>query len=156
MTSNPEIQPEVSLILTVFNRAQYLKRCINSLLGQSYKNWELIAIDDGSDDNSFEVLKEFQINYPDINLIRHENMKLPLSRNKGIMASLPLTTLLFCPFSAQSKVSTYYPYCSGTVLERFFGDKNIYVVKNWAGFSVFPSIPFIKESFLLSSNNERN
>jgi hypothetical protein len=102
------------------------------------------------------VLKEFQINYPDINLIRHENMKLPLSRNKGIMASLPLTTLLFCPFSAQSKVSTYYPYCSGTVLERFFGDKNIYVVKNWAGFSVFPSIPFIKESFLLSSNNERN
>jgi glycosyltransferase involved in cell wall biosynthesis len=87
VTSNPEIQPEVSVILTVFNRAQYLKKCINSLLGQSYKNWELIAIDDGSKDNSFEVLKEYHLNYPGIVIIRHENMKLPLSRNKGIVVS---------------------------------------------------------------------
>ena len=87
MTSNPEIQPEVSVILTVFNRAQYLKKCINSLLRQSYKNWELIAIDDGSKDNSFEVLKEYHLNYPGMVIIRHENMKLPLSRNKRIVVS---------------------------------------------------------------------
>ena len=87
MNSNSEFQPEVSVILTVFNREQYLKRCIDSLLGQSFKNWELIAVDDGSEDNSFDVLKEYQAHYTGIYLIRHKNMKLPLSRNKGIMAS---------------------------------------------------------------------
>lgn len=87
MNSNSEFQPEVSVILSVFNREQYLQRCIDSLLGQSYQNWELIAIDDGSEDNSFEILMEYQSNYPGINIIRHKNMKLPLSRNKGIMAS---------------------------------------------------------------------
>jgi glycosyltransferase involved in cell wall biosynthesis len=84
---NPEIKPEVSVILTVFNRAHYLKRCINSLLAQSFNNWELIAIDDGSEDNSFEVLKEYQVNYPGIHVIRQKNMKVPLSKNKGIMVS---------------------------------------------------------------------
>jgi glycosyltransferase involved in cell wall biosynthesis len=83
----PGTQPEVSVILTVFNREQYLQRCINSLLGQSFKNWELIAVDDGSEDNSFEVLKEYQSHHPGIYLIKHKNMKLPLSRNKGIIAS---------------------------------------------------------------------
>ena len=87
MIYNPVNQPDVSVILTVYNRAQYLNRCIDSLLVQSYKNWELIAIDDGSEDNSFEVLKEYQLIYPKINVIRHKNMKLPLSRNKGILAS---------------------------------------------------------------------
>ena len=87
MNSNSEFQPEVSVILSVFNREQYLKRCIGSLLQQSFKNWELIAVDDGSEDNSFEVLKEYQTNYPGIYIIRQKNMKLPLSRNKGIMAS---------------------------------------------------------------------
>jgi glycosyltransferase involved in cell wall biosynthesis len=87
VNSNSEFQPEVSVILTVFNREQYLKRCIGSLLTQSFKNWELIAVDDGSEDNSFEVLKEYQAHYPGIFIIRHNNMKLPLSRNKGIMAS---------------------------------------------------------------------
>jgi glycosyltransferase involved in cell wall biosynthesis len=87
VNSNSEFQPEVSVILTVFNREQYLKRCIDSLLGQSFKNWELIAVDDGSEDNSFDVLKEYQFNHPRIKIIRHKNMKLPLSRNKGIMAS---------------------------------------------------------------------
>jgi glycosyltransferase involved in cell wall biosynthesis len=84
---NPEIRPEVSIILTVFNRAHYLKRCIGSLLRQSFKNWELIAVDDGSEDNSFQVLKEYQAHYPGIHVIRHKNMKLPLSRNKGITVS---------------------------------------------------------------------
>jgi glycosyltransferase involved in cell wall biosynthesis len=84
---NLEVQPEVSVILSVFNRAQYLHRCINSLLYQSFKNWELVAIDDGSEDNSFEVLKEYQVNNPGIVIISHKNMKLPLSRNKGIVAS---------------------------------------------------------------------
>jgi glycosyltransferase involved in cell wall biosynthesis len=82
-----EFEPEVSVILSVYNREKYLNRCIDSLLAQSFKNWELIAIDDGSEDNSFELLKEYHLLYSNIQLIRHKNIKLPLSRNKGILAS---------------------------------------------------------------------
>jgi glycosyltransferase involved in cell wall biosynthesis len=87
MNDPPEMQPEVSVILSVYNRAHYIKRSIDSLLEQSFKNWELIAIDDGSEDNSFEILNEYKANHSGIIIFRHENMKLPLSRNKGIIVS---------------------------------------------------------------------
>ena len=80
-------QIEVSVILPVYNRAKYLKRSINSLLNQSYKNWELIGIDDGSQDNSFEVLESYQKTNSNIRIFRQNNMKLPLTRNRGINES---------------------------------------------------------------------
>jgi glycosyltransferase involved in cell wall biosynthesis len=79
--------PEVSVVLTVFNREQYLKRCIDSLLLQSFNDWELIAIDDGSQDGSFNILKNYALNFDKIMVLRQANMKLPLSRNKGIFLS---------------------------------------------------------------------
>ena len=84
MKSNP---PSVSVILTVYNRAEYLDRCINSLLNQSFTDWELIAVDDGSSDKSLAVLREFKVKNPEFKIISHQNMKLPLSRNKGIELS---------------------------------------------------------------------
>ncbi len=84
MLSNPVVHYEVSVILTVYNRAIYLNRSIDSLLKQSFKNWELIAIDDGSEDNSFQILKDYYSKFPNIKIMRHENIKLPLSRNRGI------------------------------------------------------------------------
>ena len=42
---------ELSIIVPVYNTAQYLPQCIESILKQSFKNWELILIDDGSTDN---------------------------------------------------------------------------------------------------------
>lgn len=80
-------QPKVSVILTTYNRAKYLRRCINSVLNQSCDDWELIAIDDGSLDNSIEILNEYEENYRNIKIIRQDNLKLPLSRNKGIELS---------------------------------------------------------------------
>ncbi len=79
--------PEVSVILTVYNRAGYLKRCIDSLLVQSFTNWELISIDDGSIDNSHEILKKYEAKYKNIKVTRQNNIKLPLSRNRGINLS---------------------------------------------------------------------
>ncbi len=79
--------PEVSVILTVYNRAGYLDRSIGSLINQSFKNWELISIDDGSSDNSHEVLKAYESKYKNIKVARHKNIKLPLSRNRGISLS---------------------------------------------------------------------
>jgi glycosyltransferase involved in cell wall biosynthesis len=78
---------EISVILPVYNRAKYLNRCVDSLLNQSFGNWELIGIDDGSEDNSFEILEKYQKSYNNIKIFRQQNMKLPLSRNRGIKES---------------------------------------------------------------------
>lgn len=53
---------KISILISNYNNAKYLKRCINSCLVQSYKNKEIIIIDDFSTDNSLEVLKKYQKN----------------------------------------------------------------------------------------------
>lgn len=52
-------KPKASVILPVKDTAKYLPDCLDSILAQSYHNWELIAIDDFSSDNSFQTLKEY-------------------------------------------------------------------------------------------------
>ena len=47
--------PEVSIIVPVYNKGQYLQECIDSICKQSYQNFELILIDDGSTDNSGNI-----------------------------------------------------------------------------------------------------
>ena len=77
----------VSVILTVFNRENSLKRSINSLLAQSFSHWELIAIDDGSSDGSYQILSEYESLFNNIKVYRQENRKLAFSRNRGISLS---------------------------------------------------------------------
>ena len=50
-------QPTVSVLMTIFNHQNYLKESVRSVMNQSYKNWELITIDNGSTDNSKKILK---------------------------------------------------------------------------------------------------
>ena len=78
---------KVSVILTVYNRELFLPRCIESLLKQSYLGWELIAIDDGSTDNSLDVLRDYEERYPNIKVLHQENQKIAQSRNRGIYLS---------------------------------------------------------------------
>ena len=52
--------PKVSVIIVNYNNAKYLNNCISSVLNQSYKNKEIIVVDDRSKDNSLEVLKKFK------------------------------------------------------------------------------------------------
>ena len=76
--------PVVSVILTVYNREKYIERCVESIIGQSFKNWKLIVIDDGSEDNSYNILKDYAIKVSNIEVIRQGNRKLAISRNRGI------------------------------------------------------------------------
>ena len=75
----------VSIILPVYNSEKYIHKCINSILNQIYANWELIVIDDGSSDNSFNIIKEFADMDKRINLHHFENRGVAASRNTGIM-----------------------------------------------------------------------
>lgn len=73
----------VSVIIPVYNGEQYVKACINMMLNQSYKNLEIIVVDDGSADNSASIAQEFPVK-----LIRHEqNRGLSAARNTGIDAA---------------------------------------------------------------------
>lgn len=53
-------KPIVSVLMTIYNHEDFLKKSINSVINQTFKNWELIAIDNGSDDNSSEILRKIK------------------------------------------------------------------------------------------------
>lgn len=77
---------KLSIITTLYKSEPYIRKCLNSLLQQdlSYSDYELVIVDDGSPDNCVEIVKEYQINYPNIVLISQENMGLPEARNTGL------------------------------------------------------------------------
>ncbi len=79
-----ELVPSVSVILTVYNREKYIKRCIDSVIRQSFNDWELIIIDDGSEDSSLQILNEYAVEFQNIKLVKQNNSKLVKSRNRGI------------------------------------------------------------------------
>jgi glycosyltransferase involved in cell wall biosynthesis len=74
--------PLVSIILPTFNRANYLERSIKSILNQTYTNFELIIIDDGSTDNTDEILNGF--NEDRIQIIERSHNGASYARNFGI------------------------------------------------------------------------
>ncbi len=77
------MSPLVSVIIPTHNRAQLLPCAVSSVLGQTYENLELIIVDDGSTDNTLEVVKGFQD--PRILYLCHENSRgAPAARNIGI------------------------------------------------------------------------
>ena len=78
--------PHVSIILPTFNRSKSILRSINSVLNQTYKDFELIIIDDASTDNSEDIIKK--IPDPRLRYIRHEkNLGGSAARNTGIKAA---------------------------------------------------------------------
>jgi glycosyltransferase involved in cell wall biosynthesis len=82
--------PLVSIIIPVFNRAKLIHNTLNSLLAQNYQNWECIVVDDGSTDNTIEVVSEFQNKDIRIQIhIRNETPKgAPTCRNIGLKKSI--------------------------------------------------------------------
>lgn len=75
---------KISIIMGIYNCEQYLKDSIESILNQTYTNWELIMCDDGSKDKTYDIAKTFQERYPTkIILLKNEvNMGLNYTLNK--------------------------------------------------------------------------
>ena len=79
---------KVSIIVPVYNTSKYLKNCIDSLLAQTLNEIEIIAVNDGSTDKSFEILKEYQALYPNkVYVYNTENMGVSHARNFGVTKS---------------------------------------------------------------------
>ena len=70
--------------MSVYNGEKYLAEAIKSILNQTYKNFEFIIVNDGSKDNSVEIIKNYMKKDNRIVLIDRENKGLPYSLNEGI------------------------------------------------------------------------
>lgn len=79
-----EQQPFFSVIMPVYNRAELVKESIYSVLRQTFCDFELICINDGSTDNTLEVLKEMEHHDSRIKVFSHENKGRCQARNEGI------------------------------------------------------------------------
>lgn len=79
------MKPEVSIILPSYNYENYIGKTIDSVLNQSYPNWELIIIDDGSMDNSLDVIKRYKDKR--IHLFTQKNKGVSSTLNRGIRNS---------------------------------------------------------------------
>ena len=77
-----------SVIVPVYQAEEYLNNCIDSILGQSFANFELILVDDGSSDRSPEICDEYEKADPRVRVIHKENEKLVAARNTGIRAAV--------------------------------------------------------------------
>lgn len=75
----------VSIVTPSYNSSKYIKQTIQSVLSQTYENWELIVVDDCSTDNSVEIIKEFAVNNSKIRLLEFQiNKGAAEARNAAI------------------------------------------------------------------------
>lgn len=77
----------ISIVVPVYNVELYLKRCVDSILNQSYTDFEIILVDDGSKDNSGKLCDEYQNKDIRIKVIHQQNGGLSVARNTGIQAA---------------------------------------------------------------------
>lgn len=81
------VKDMVSVIVPVYNVAAYLSRCLDSILNNTYKNLELICVDDGSTDESYLILKKYELKDRRVHVIRKENGGAASARREGLLYS---------------------------------------------------------------------
>lgn len=78
-------QPRFSVIMPLYNKAPYVRKAVESVVGQSYGDWELWIVDDGSTDGSENIAKS--LTDQRIHLVQQENTGVSMARNNGVAAS---------------------------------------------------------------------
>lgn len=76
--------PKITVILPVYNVAEFLPRCLESIDNQTFRDFCVIAVNDGATDESPEILREFEKTHPYFTVVDQENGGLSAARNKGI------------------------------------------------------------------------
>jgi glycosyltransferase involved in cell wall biosynthesis len=80
----PSVLPEVSVLTATYNREKLLPKCIESVTAQTCQNWEHIIIDDGSSDQSQQVIQKYMLSDDRIRCSKHSNRGQSLSLNVGL------------------------------------------------------------------------
>lgn len=76
--------PAVSIIIPVYNVENYLEECLDSLLAQTMQDFEIICVDDGSTDHSYEILKRYAQQDTRIQILQQKNQYAGVARNRGL------------------------------------------------------------------------
>ena len=76
--------PTISVIIPVYNAASFVGRCIKSVLSQTYCDWQMILVDDGSKDNSLEICQKYAASDSRLQIIHQENAGAGAARNAGL------------------------------------------------------------------------
>ena len=85
--NNPGTSGTISVIVPVYNVEEYLPRCLESILGQTYRDLQVILVDDGSTDGSSRLCAEFAERDPRVECIRISNSGVSAARNRGLEAA---------------------------------------------------------------------
>lgn len=78
----------VSIIIPAYNVGKYLEECVRSLLYQTYTNYEVIIIDDGSTDNTYDIGKYLTVESTKVKLFHQENQGVSMARNIGMQKAI--------------------------------------------------------------------
>ena len=70
MTALEKKQKKISVIIPVYNAEKYLRETLDSVIKQSYNNWEILLIENGSKDKSPEIIREYEAQYPGIHMLK--------------------------------------------------------------------------------------
>lgn len=119
-------QPEVSIILSCHNEQRYLEECLISVLSQSMTRWELLAVDDGSTDNTFQILSRYAQKDSRIRIWRFDQTEGPyVRRNFAIQQAR-------APFvSIQDADDLMLPDKIKTLYEHIVADGRLMIVGSW-------------------------
>ena len=80
-------KPLISIIVPCFNQGEFLAEALNSVMGQTYSNWECVIVDDGSEDDTSVVAAEFVEKDRRFSYIKQDNQGPSIARNNGISLS---------------------------------------------------------------------
>ncbi|MFW6222230.1 MAG: glycosyltransferase [Bacteroidota bacterium] len=109
--------PLVSVVIPLYNQGNYISEAVGSVLNQSYPNWELIIVNDGSTDDSLEVAKQIQHDNPKrpIKILDQKNKGKGFTRNRGIRKS---SGKYVCVLDADDMLATGYLLEAVDLLEK--------------------------------------
>lgn len=79
-----EESPKVSVVVTVYNTEKYLRRCLDSIINQNFKDIEIVCVNDGSTDNSLKILNEYAEKDSRVKVVDQENQGVSGARNTGV------------------------------------------------------------------------
>ena len=82
--TNGGAAPKVSVIVPVYKAEKYLRKCVDSILAQTFRDFEVLLVDDGSPDKSGEICEEYAKKDPRVRVFHKENGGVSSARNKGI------------------------------------------------------------------------
>ena len=109
----------VSIIVPVYNTAEYLRDCLDSLVIQTYENIEIVLVENGSTDNTLDICKEYANKYPKIRLFQEGIRKQGTARNRGLTE---MRGTYFCFVDGDDFVSENYVKYMYDAIKKYDAD----------------------------------